>query len=228
MYFLSPKIIDMNRNQFLNSFFTKVLYKRPGETEKHFYKLSKLNLDHLYKLIEPYIFKSDLEFNKKETLNEFVASSHDIEEEYQLVKRELMNELKFDSSTLLLKLMKLEHISARSMTKAVGISAQCQYRQVIVYCKYLDELEMIKSQLNNQCFVITGETTKSDRTKIINKFKKNDLPLLMTYGVGSFGLNLQFCNEIIFSSLIFDYAKIEQAKYRIKRIGQERDIKYSI
>ena len=48
----------------------------------------------------------------------------------------------------------------------------------------------------------------------------------MTFGVGSFGLNLQFCNKLAFASLTFDYGKVEQAKYRIKRLGQERDIEY--
>ena len=49
----------------------------------------------------------------------------------------------------------------------------------------------------------------------------------MTLGTGSYSLNLQFCNEIVYSSLTFDYAKLEQSKYRIKRIGQEQNIKYT-
>ena len=49
----------------------------------------------------------------------------------------------------------------------------------------------------------------------------------MTYGIGSYSLNLQFCNEIVYSSINFDYAKLEQSKFRIKRIGQERNIKYT-
>ena len=36
----------------------------------------------------------------------------------------------------------------------------------------------------------------------------------------------RFCNKMAFSSLTFDYGKVDQAKYRIKRIGQERDIRY--
>lgn len=48
----------------------------------------------------------------------------------------------------------------------------------------------------------------------------------MTFGVGSYSLNLQFCNEIVFSSILFDYGKLEQSKYRIKRMDQNRDIKY--
>lgn len=46
-------------------------------------------------------------------------------------------------------------------------------------------------------------------------------------GCGAFGLNLQFCNEIVYSSLTFDFAKLEQSEYRIKRTGQTRDIKYT-
>ena len=49
----------------------------------------------------------------------------------------------------------------------------------------------------------------------------------MTYGTGAFGLNLQFCHRIAFVSLTFDYAKIDQAMSRIKRIGQENDIEYT-
>ena len=49
----------------------------------------------------------------------------------------------------------------------------------------------------------------------------------MTFGVGSFSLNLQFCNEIVYSSITFDFSKIEQSKFRIKRIGQQNDIKYT-
>ena len=39
-------------------------------------------------------------------------------------------------------------------------------------------------------------------------------------------MNLQFCNRVAFSSIVFDYAKIDQAMSRIKRIGQNRDIEY--
>jgi SNF2 family protein len=48
----------------------------------------------------------------------------------------------------------------------------------------------------------------------------------MTLGTGAYGLNLQFCNKVAFSSITFDYAKSDQAISRIKRIGQENDIEY--
>ena len=61
---------------------------------------------------------------------------------------------------------------------------------------------------------------------VLEQFKNDKKPLLLTLGVGSYSLNLQFCNEIVYSSISFDYAKIEQSKYRIKRTGQQRDIEY--
>lgn len=87
----------------------------------------------------------------------------------------------------------------------------------------MTEIKYISDRV--ECYLITGETPRRDI--IIDNFKNNNIPLLMTYGVGSYSLNLQFCNEIVYSSINFDYAKLEQSKYRIKRIGQKQDIKYT-
>ena len=96
--------------------------------------------------------------------------------------------------------------------------------QIIVFCTLLKEIENIANHLD--CYVITGATPLAERQEIIDKFKNNNKPLLMTFGVGAFGLNLQFCNKIAFSSITFDYAKVEQSMSRIKRIGQDKDIEY--
>ena len=70
MYFLSPKIINMNRQQFLQTFFKKITYKKLHQNEVTFYKFSEINAEYLKKLIEPYIFECDLEFDKNE-LNDY-------------------------------------------------------------------------------------------------------------------------------------------------------------
>ncbi|PJH58731.1 hypothetical protein CVR97_28200, partial [Salmonella enterica subsp. enterica serovar Typhimurium] len=90
---------------------------------------------------------------------------------------------------------------------------------------YIQEIEQIASFLD--CYTITGDTKSQERTNTLEAFKIDSKPLLMTYGVGSYGLNLQFTNRIAFASLTFDYAKIEQAQARIKRLGQEKDITYT-
>ncbi|WP_295268944.1 SNF2-related protein [Veillonella sp.] len=64
MMFLSPKIINMSRHEFLNTFFDHIQYKRKGEKARDFYKLSDVNIGYLHKLIAPYIFECDLIFDK--------------------------------------------------------------------------------------------------------------------------------------------------------------------
>lgn len=226
MYFLSPKIIDMSRIEFLNAFFKHIVYKKKGEKQKDFYQFSEVNSKYLYKLIKPYIFKSNLDFNKNEQSN-FIFVKYNDFKKYKTIKEEYLKEyLSFGNSTSIIKmLMKLNYIASNFKDKNDAVINYVENKQVIVFCNYLEEIEYISSRI--ECFYIKGKVTLKNRKEIIEKFKNNKIPLLITYGTGSFSLNLQFCNEIVYSSINFDYSKIEQSKYRIKRIGQNKDIKYA-
>ena len=224
MYFLSPLIINMNREQFLNTFFKKITYKKRGEREKTFYKFSEVNAEQLHKMIEPYIFKCDLEFEKNES-NNYIYVPYKNENDYYDKKEEKLKEyMQKGSSEIIINLLtSLTVISASYSCKNDELINYIKNKQIIVFCSFLSEIEYIEDKVD--CYVITGSTKKRD--EIIEKFKNDSKPLIMTFGVGSYSLNLQFCNEIVYSSLTFDYAKIEQSKYRIKRIGQDKDIKYT-
>lgn len=224
MYFLSPLIINMNREQFLNTFFKKITYKKRGEKEKTFYKFSEVNAEQLHKMIEPYIFKCDLEFEKNES-NNYIYVPYKNESDYYDKKEEKLKEyMQKGSSEIIINLLtSLTVISASYSYKNDELINYIKNKQIIVFCSFLSEIEYIEDKVD--CYVITGSTKKRD--EIIEKFKNDSKPLVMTFGVGSYSLNLQFCNEIVYSSLTFDYAKIEQSKYRIKRIGQDKDIKYT-
>ena len=223
MFFLSPLIIKMNRNDFLNTFFKKIIYKKRGEKENTFYKFSEINANYLYKLIDPYIFKCDLNFKKqeKETYN-YIKYEGD---KYNLEKERKYNEyIKYKNGEAIISLLtNLNVISSVYNKKNDEIIKYINNKRIIVYCSYLSEIEYIKGKCD--CFVITGKT--KNRKEIFDKFKNNCKPLLLTFGVGSYSFNLQYCNEIVYSSLNFDYGKIEQSKFRIKRIGQEKDIQYT-
>ena len=224
MQFLSPLIMKMTKNQFLNTFFKKITYKKKDKKENTFYKFSEVNAELLYKMIEPYIFKCDLDFNKevKEIYNYIQYQN---ENDYYIEKEKKLEEYieKGASDVIINMLVSLNVIASNYEKKNDELVKYIKDRQVIVFCNYISEIEYISSKL--ECYIITGQTTH--RNEIIDKFKHDNKPLLMTMGVGSYSLNLQFCNEIVYSSLTFDYAKLEQSKYRIKRIGQERDIKYT-
>ena len=224
MQFLSPLIMKMSKQEFQNTFFKKITYKRKGEKENTFYKFSEVNAELLYKMIEPYIFKCDLDFNKDE-VNDYKYIQYIDEDDYYIEKENKLEEYmkNGNSQTIINMLTSLTVIASNYAKKNDAVIEYIKNKQVIVFCNYLDEIEYISDRI--ECYLITGETKRRDI--IIDNFKNNNIPLLMTYGVGSYSLNLQFCNEIVYSSINFDYAKLEQSKYRIKRIGQDKDIKYT-
>ena len=223
MYFLSPKIIGMNREQFLNTFFTQINYKRKGEREHTFYKFSEINAEALNELISPYTFECDLVFDKNEneqTFEMWCDKSAYVEEKGRKLSEYLS---KGDSETIINMLTKLSVIASNAKEKNDRVCEYIKGKRVIVYCNFISEVEYIASKVD--CYVITGGT--KHRRAIVEQFKNDNKPLLMTFGVGAFSLNMQFCNEIVYSSLNFDFGKIEQSKYRIKRIGQSNDIAYT-
>lgn len=224
MNFLSPKIINMDRFQFLNTFFKKIKYKKRGQSAREFYKLSEVNIDYLHRLIEPYIFECSFQFDKKEKLNfiEVYASSENTER-YEEQKAKLLNSLAIGESCV--EQFQNLAISCFDDKERHEEIAQKLKGQVIVFCTLLNEVENISKTID--CYQITGSTSMEERASIIESFKNDDKPLLMTIGTGAYGLNLQFCNKIAFASIAFDYGKIEQAKSRIRRLGQERDIEYT-
>ena len=224
MEFLSPLILKMGRQEFLNIFFKKITYKKKGHKENTFYKFSEINAELLHKMIEPYIFKCELDFNKKEEINYNYVSYED-EDDYYKEKEDKLKEYieKGGSQTIINMLTSLNVIASKYTKKNDEVIKYIKDKQVIVFCNYLDEIDYISSKLD--CYVITGNI--KNRNEIIEKFKNDNKPLLMTYGVGSYSLNLQFCNEIVYSSINFDYAKLEQSKYRIKRLNQDKNIKYT-
>lgn len=227
MYFLSPKIIGMGREEFLNSFFRKITYKKKGHREKSFYQFSEVNSSMLTKMINPYVFRCDLEFTKKENKTIKWIGISDSYDKYEEAKKKYLLEYKENcsSDSIIRMLQVLNHISANDINKITSIASYCEGKRAIIFASYKDEIYMLYKYLKGECYVIDGDT--KNRKEIISKFLNGDKPLIMSYGCGSFSLNMQKCNEIIFSSLTFDYGLMEQAKARIKRIGQDSDIRYT-
>ena len=226
MNFLSPKIINMSKNEFLNTFFKKIKYKKRSYKENTFYKLSEINIDYLHKLISPYIFECNFKFDKNiKEYSIIISSSLEVVNQYEIIKANFLrdlanNEAKVDS------FINLANTCFSDAERHSQIASLLKNKeQIIVFCTLLKEVENISKNLD--CYVITGATPLNERQDIIKNFKNDNKPLLMTFGVGAFGLNLQFCNKIAFSSIAFDYAKVEQSMSRIKRIGQEKDIEYT-
>lgn len=224
MFFLSPLILNMNREQFLNTFFKKITYKKKGQRENTFYKFSEVNAELLYKMIEPYIFKCKLEFNKNENVKYNYVTYEDEKDYYHEKELMLKRYIETRNSDVIINMLtSLNVIASNYKKKNNELIEYIKDKRLIVFCNFINEVDYISSKV--KCYKIIGKT--KNRNEILEKFKYDHKPLIMTYGVGSYSLNLQFCDEIVYSSINFDYAKVEQSRYRIKRIGQEKDIKYT-
>lgn len=224
MNFLSNKIINMDRDQFLATFFKNIKFKKRGQSAREFYKLSEVNIDYLHRLIEPYIFECDFQFNKQVKIkNIAISASCATRERYDNQKEKLLNSLAVGESCI--EQFQNLAVACFNDTDRHKEIARHLKGQTIVFCTLLSEVGNISKEID--CYVITGAQNLSERSEIIERFKNDDKPLLMTIGTGAYGLNLQFCNKIAFASIAFDYGKIDQAKSRIRRLGQERDIEYT-
>ena len=227
MKFLSDKIINMDESEFLHTFFKKIKFKRKNEREKEFYKLSDVNIDYLKRLIEPYVYEVDLELDIKENITrKTILSSEVTDAKYAELKKQLLEVIEFaEETTIVSMLSNIQYVTFTDEERCIEIAKDLQnIGQSIVFNTYRKEQDIISSYLD--CYVINGDTSSDERNVIINQFKNDNKPLLMIFGVGAFGHNFQFTNKLAFTSLTFDYGKIEQAEYRIKRLGQKREIEY--
>lgn len=97
----------------------------------------------------------------------------------------------------------------------------------IIFAKYQDEIKDIKFLLDsmNKTFVeFTGEIRPKQRQQNRIEFKNYVQFMLANKQCGAYGLNLQFCHNIIFYSNDFDLATRLQAEDRVHRIGQEKTV----
>lgn len=196
--FLSPKILNMSHDQFKNTFLHYIEFK--GKQTKI---LKHANMDYLYSLIEPYVFEAKLDLNvTQDYLN--VPYKINNKEEYKEIKEKFLTELSdYDNSANFLAY-------AQKMQQSYSIDE--------------DKLQLTKSILNaTDKTIIFCKFVKTKEE--LEKIKRKD-DLVITYGKGSLGLNLQEYRNIIFFDKTWDYAQLEQAKRRIYRTGQTRDVNY--
>lgn len=211
MEFLSPKILKMSFNQFKNTYCEYYIRGRlKGMVKKQH------NIEHLISLIEPYIFDCDLDIEAKKMYYNYF---YDVDIfQYSSLKNELLECItNIDFFVLTTKLQQFYTTYKEEMLKE--LLGQIN-DQVIIFVKYLDSIPAGANK-------IVGDMNTKERKQVIDKFERGDFKeLYITYGCGSYGLNLQFCRNIIFAEHCFDYSQRIQAEARIYRIGQNYDVNY--
>lgn len=200
MQFLSPKILDMSYREFWNTFVE-------SETHQSLYSnytivKDNVNIDYLYSKIEPYVFDAKLSMKINQNEHNVEYTCYDSHAYYQ-AKQEMLDNLSFmEDIDFLAMTQKMQHSYSLDLwhIEACKDVLKGLKGKTIIFVKFLDTKDYLQKKFP-QCKV-------------------------MTYGKGSFGLNLQEYKNIIFYDKTWDYAQLEQAKRRIYRLGQSEDVDY--
>lgn len=98
----------------------------------------------------------------------------------------------------------------------------------IVFCQFTDEIQLIKMFLEQNkvvqnIFVYNGAMTKESKDRVMEDAREaiGSTVVLVNLMSGNAGLNMQFCDRIIFTSGWWSDAVLQQAKARAVRIGQK-------
>lgn len=218
MQFLSPKILKMSYNQFFNTYCEYYTRGKMAGKIRRF-----VNVPHLIDRISPYVFeaKLDIETTKKKETRIYHTNFLEYEEYKGEIFSEYYNEEKDDLnfyafSTLLQKFYTQNSDREEIISKLVEEIND----KVVIFVRFL-------SSIPEGANKITGEESQKERAETIERFRRGEFKsLYITYGCGAFGLNLQFCKNMIFAEHTWDYAVREQAEARIYRLGQGSEVKY--
>jgi len=199
--FLDRRILKMNYNEYINTFCERTILniKKEGVRIKKEWISDYVNLEYLYKKIEPFIFDSKLEIEKSKKYLKIGVILENVDEYHEIKDRLLYNFIDENSFMRITQLMR----QSISLDKAK-----------------IEALNEILKKENNSIIFCAYRKTK--------EFLQNNYPQckVMIYNSGSLGLNLQQYNSMIFFDKTFDYIQREQAEYRIYRIGQKQDCRY--
>jgi SNF2 family DNA or RNA helicase len=100
-------------------------------------------------------------------------------------------------------------------------------RKAIVFSQWVEPLEILAQNLESVGpLLFHGKVSHKDRTGILDRFKSDASRhvLLMSYGTGSVGLNLQFTNYVFLFDRWWNPAIEDQAINRAHRIGQKETV----
>lgn len=118
-----------------------------------------------------------------------------------------------------------------SRIKCAGQICNAHYKtsKIVIFSDLMMTLLILKSYLQERygmiVYVMDGSTSLQKRQEIEMTFREvNNGILLMTYKLGSMGLNLQHANILIDLDLAWSYDVMQQAHARVFRIGQERNV----
>jgi SNF2 family DNA or RNA helicase len=205
---------------------------------KHFIIGAK-NMDELLKQVSPHIYqvkKSEcLDLPEKLYKNYYCSLSKEAREKYNKAKDLFLNDIDsfyekekyYQISLEIFKLyLRLQRIVSNDFERRIELLKRIMQgiQRVCIICKFIKEIETIKKEFPT-AVLYTGNESFKQRASILENIDNVNI-LLMTFGVGSHGLNLASFNTCIYYSNVFKYGERLQSEDRFHRIGQTKNVLY--
>lgn len=208
MNFLSPKILNMSYAEFKNTYccYTKIT-KRFGNSYKSYTKefiTGYENIDHLYSLINDYVFECDLDLNLNRFFTEeYYSIDDDAKEEYYRLKAKYLDneKLMMMNNNIFLELtMKMQHGYCCTESKFEAVAEwfkKYSEEKTIIFCKYIASADECRK-----------------------RFPK---ATVLNYQSGAYSYNLQHLPYMVMFDKTFDWGKVRQGLARNFRTGSTGD-----
>lgn len=205
LHFLNPKILNMNSQQFSNTFmpysYSNYLIMKRWSRPKEVHKLMEL--------IKPYIFSYDI--TKRYIIRHYDRYFDLTPQEEESYKYEKSVFLQKRSQIVFMDIVQnFQKMYTVSINKLHGLQTLIQEissrkEKVVVYTKFLDEIDIIVESRILGDLKYVELSSRTNKRRAIKQFERNIDIMLCTYGVEKFGLNMQICNNVIYFSQTFDY-----------------------
>ena len=96
--------------------------------------------------------------------------------------------------------------------------------KILIFAKYSHEIEALASVLDNS-LPFYGKLSRNQRNANLEAFRNSTRILVANKTCAGYGLNLQFCRNVIYYSNDWDWATRSQSEDRVHRIGQNREVR---
>lgn len=107
--------------------------------------------------------------------------------------------------------------------KLLDILKEIGNEKVIIFCKYSHEIKTILGLFPNSVGFY-GEMNQKQRLQSLERFRSDAQYLVANKTCAGYGLNLQYCKNVVFYSNDWDWATRAQAEDRVHRLGQMSDV----
>ncbi len=119
--------------------------------------------------------------------------------------------------------------SIEERCQATADLARAAKGKALIWCDRNDEQSALVKLLGQDCVSVEGSTDEDDRPELLSRWRDGGVKALVSKAsIYGFGLNLQFCDTVIYCGINDSYESFYQSIRRCWRYGQKNPVKAHI